>query len=238
MATGTNDAELWLGICQRLAPVFIEMYQKLPDQGPLIFVDTETTGWKDSDIIELGAISVAPFETDSINVTDPQALLALGVDVRMEHFWELIDPGDDVQISPFAVGIHGITREMLKRHGRPAAETLGHFREWVHHLSPKHLVAHNAAFDKGMLQGDFAKHGIAYDLPDFLCTVKMAKVLPVINRKLGTLAEYFGCANQQAHRSITDAEVCAFAYARMALMEPEPKKKRTRRRRSCSGVKG
>ena len=44
----------------------------------------------------------------------------------------------------------------------------------------------------------------------------MAKGLPVENRKLGTLAQYFGYDNQQAHRSITDAEVCAYIFAKMA----------------------
>jgi DNA polymerase-3 subunit epsilon len=116
------------------------------------------------------------------------------------------------------VRIHGITPEMLKRHGRPAGEALRRFAEWLEWVSPKRLVAHNAAFDKGMLEAALSRHGVALRLPGFLCTVRMARDLPVPDRKLATLARHFGCDNRQAHRSITDAEVCAYIFARMALM--------------------
>jgi DNA polymerase III epsilon subunit-like protein len=59
----------------------------------------------------------------------------------------------------------------------------------------------------------------------------MAKGLPVPNRKLATLAKHFGCDNRQAHRSITDAEVCAYVFARMALMDLGRAKKKTPRGR-------
>jgi DNA polymerase-3 subunit epsilon len=203
MAVGRSDAELWFGICQRLVPVFAKLFQKRPGIGPLVFMDTETGGLEGGDIVELGAISVG---------TGP----AGSSDVRMDYFWELIDPGG-ARVSPFAARIHGITPDMLKRHGRPPRDVLLEFAEWVGWASPKNLVAHNARFDKGMLEAAFSKHGVAYRLPEFLCTVRMAKGLPVENRQLGTLAKHFGYDNQQAHRSITDTEVCAYIFARMAL---------------------
>jgi DNA polymerase III epsilon subunit-like protein len=210
MSSGANDAELWMGICQRLAPVFAEVFQKFPDIGPLVFLDTETDGLEDGGVIELGAISV------SAN-PDASGPLFPAPDVLMGHFWELMDPGG-ARVSPFAMRIHGITPEMLRTHGAPAGEALRRFAEWVEWAAPKNLVAHNAAFDRGMLRAAFARHGVAWRLPEFLCTVKMAKGLAVPNRKLGTLARHFGCDNRQAHRSITDAEVCAYVFARMALM--------------------
>jgi DNA polymerase-3 subunit epsilon len=217
MATDGNDAGLWLGICQRLAPVFTELFQKRPGIGPLAFIDTETGCMEDGDIIELGAISVGPSPTDPM-------------DVRMECFWELICPGES-GVSPFSTKIHGITPEMLKRRGRPPKEAFQGFVEWVEWVSPRHLVAHSAKFDKGMLEVALSKHGVDYCLPEFLCTVAMAKGLPVENRKLGTLARYFGYENQQAHRSITDAEVCAYIFAKMSLMGVAQAQRKPPRRR-------
>jgi len=202
MTTGANDAELWFGVCQRLGPVYAELFRRHPDIGPLVFIDTETAGKEAGDIIELGAISIG------LSPTVP-------LDARMEYFWDLVEPGE-AGVAPFATKIHGITLETLKAHGRPPKETFTRFAEWVRWVSPKRLVAHSASFDKGMLEAAFAKHGVPYDLPDFLCTVKMAKGLPVENRKLETLAQHFGYDNQQAHRSITDAEVCAYIFAKMA----------------------
>ena len=137
MATGTNDTELWFGVCQRLGPVFAELFQRHPDIGPLMFIDTETAAMEAGDIIELGAIFVG------LSPTNPP-------DVRMEYFWELIEPGE-AGVSPFATRIHGITLETLKAHGRPPKETFTRFAEWVRLVSPKHLVAHSARFDQGML---------------------------------------------------------------------------------------
>jgi NAD-dependent DNA ligase len=71
-----------------------------------------------------------------------------------------------------------------------------------------------------MLENDLAKHGISFMLPEFLCTRKMAKGLPIENKKLGTIANYFNYANQQAHRALADAEVCAYIFAQMSLTRP------------------
>jgi DNA polymerase-3 subunit epsilon len=203
MVAGANDAEVWLGVCQRLAPLFAEVFKGFPAIGSLVFVDTETSGFGGSDIIELGAISIGRSKSDPLGVC-------------MDYFWEMIDPGG-ARVSPFATRIHGITPDMLKRHGRPPKETYRRFAEWIEWLSPKNLVAHNAAFDRGMLEAAFLEHGVECRLPEFLCTMKMAKGLPTADRKLGTLARHFGCANRQAHRSITDAEVCAFIFAEMTI---------------------
>jgi DNA polymerase III epsilon subunit-like protein len=121
---------------------------------------------------------------------------------------------------PWVIEIHGITNEMLRKHGHPPRETLLQFLEWANSKSPKYFVAHCASFDRGMLEHDLRKHGIYFRLPEFLCTRKMAKGLPIENKKLGTIASYFNCANQQAHRALSDAEVCAYIFAQMSLTRP------------------
>jgi len=217
---------LWPGICQRLTPVFTQLYSpnevkesadpstsdacfqptlsENPSYGTLIFVDTETSGFTDADIIELGALSVG---VDSLEKK-----------IKLDYFWQLINPGEGTVLSHRAVKIHGITRNMLRIYGHPPQDTLQRFLEWSKSKSPDYFVAHNAAFDKQMLNNSFVKYGLNCRLLNFLCTMKMARELSVENRKLGTVARYFNYVNQQAHRSITDAEVCAYIFAKMSLM--------------------
>jgi DNA polymerase III epsilon subunit-like protein len=204
--SGIDFPRLWEGIQRRLLPVFAKFYEKKPDYGPLIFFDTETTGLMDSDIIELGALSVNYDPVDG--------------GVKLDAFCKLINPGSGIIMPPWVIEIHGITNEMLRKYGHPPRGTLLQFLEWAQSKSPKYFVAHCASFDKGMLENDLLKHGIDFSLPEFLCTRKMAKGLPIENKKLGTIAKYFNYANQQAHRGLTDAEVCAYIFAQISLTMP------------------
>ena len=199
-----------LRIWQRSSPVFVEFYKKNPFYGSLIFVDTETTGvTQDADIIELGAISIAPTDDAS---------------VEFNIFSELIYPRKGVYISLSAFKKHGITERELKKYGKPPKKTLDMFIKWIKSKSPDYLVAHNAGFDENMLYNDMMKHGINYNLPEFLCTVKMARklkkagIITTPNAKLATLADYFDCPIKPKHRSISDAEACAYIFAKMMLL--------------------
>jgi len=197
-------------IHQRLSSVFVQLYHENPSAGALIFVDTETSGFtRDVDIIELGAISVE---------------LTSAMAIKIDLFSELVYPRKGVYIHPGAVAIHGITEYTLRKYGKPSRETLTRFIEWVKSKSPTYLVAHNARFDEGMLYMSFLKYKINYDLPEFLCTMKMARILkkekrlPIENAKLVTVANYFNCPQMPEHRSVADAEACAYIFARMALL--------------------
>jgi len=201
-----DAAAAWPSICHRLLPIFSCFYQRFPDYGPLIFLDTETTGLKDGDVIELGAISVDYYPN-------------LGR-AEMDAFCQLIYPGPGTIMPYWAIEIHGITNETLRKHGRPPREVFANFAHWAREKSPSYFVAHSAPFDKGMLEWDLSKHGVEYDFPEFLCTVKMAKGLPTNNRKLGTLAAYYDFPNRQAHRGLADSEVCAYIFAKMMLTRP------------------
>ena len=196
---------LWPGICQRLKPCFNQYYAENPTRGTLIFIDTETSGFRDADIIELGAISVGPATSEAM-------------DVELDYFCKLIYPGPMARISPWATKVHGITDKILVRHGQPPIDVFKSFLHWTGTKSPQYFVAHNARFDRGMLENDLRKHGIICILPKFLCTLTMAKALPLSSRKLGAVASHFDYSNQRAHRSLTDAEVCAYIFAQMSLM--------------------
>jgi len=201
-----DAAAAWPSICHRLLPIFSSFYQRFPDYGPMIFLDTETTGLKDGDVIELAAISVDYYPN-------------LGR-AEMDAFCQLIYPGPGTIMPPWVIEIHGITNETLRKHGLPPRDVFASFVHWAREKSPKCFIAHSASFDKGMLECDFSKHSIEYDFPEFVCTVKMAKGLPTKNRKLGTLAGYYNFPNRQAHRGLADSEVCAYIFAKMMLTRP------------------
>ena len=238
----SNDVTaLWPGMCERLTPVFTQLYSPIevgesidqstpvvcfqsalsekPCYGPLIFVDTETSDFMDADIIELGALSVSFDSLEDENV-------------KLDYFWQLINPGEGTVLSHRAVKIHGITRNMLRMYGHPPQETFQRFLDWSKSKSPDFFVAHNATFDRQMLKNSFTKYGINHKLSKFLCTMKMASNLSIENRKLGTVARHFNYINQQAHRSLTDAEVCAYIFAKMSLMGIAPKNRITKKLRS------
>ena len=106
----------------------------------------------------------------------------------------------------------------------PPKETLELFIEWIKLKSPDYLVAHNAGFDENMLYNNFKKYGISYNLPEFLCTLKLARKmkksgsLAIENAKLATVANYLDCPIKPKHRSISDAEACAYIFAKMMLI--------------------
>jgi DNA polymerase III epsilon subunit-like protein len=109
----------------------------------VIFLDTETTGNRDG--------------------VDHLVQLAYRVDGG-EYVNELFNP--PVRISYEAMAVHHITHKHLE--GKPAFDGSDHKLKLQELLKDNILVAHNAAFDMGVLRGEgvFAKK--------FICTFKVA----------------------------------------------------------------
>lgn len=72
----------------------------------------------------------------------------------------LADPG--VEIPERAAAVHGITSEVARAEGRPAAEVVGEVRtaiDWIaRHEVP--LVIYNAPYDLGLLAAECRRHGL------------------------------------------------------------------------------
>jgi len=151
----------------------------------LIFLDLETTGMAAAEerITEIGLVEVANGE-------------AVG------SWSQLVNP--QRSIPPFIQALTGITDKMVE--DAPTFEQLatGLFER----LDGKLLVAHNARFDFGFLECEFARLGICYR-PQVLCTVKLSRKLFPEQRRhnLDSLIERHGLRCEARHRALGDAEV-------------------------------
>jgi DNA polymerase III subunit epsilon len=154
-------------------------------------VDVETTGWapENADITEIGAVRVH-------------------AGTVIAEFGSLVNPGTPV---PEAITeLTGISDQMLIT-APPVAAVLPRLLAFA---EGSVLAAHNAPFDLKFLTAACA--GMGCDWPGFevLDTVRLARHLmatpqEVPDRKLATLATFFGTPVRPSHRALDDARATA-----------------------------
>ncbi|MEM1317638.1 MAG: DNA polymerase III subunit epsilon [Pseudomonadota bacterium] len=161
-----------------------------------IIFDTETTGLsaKDGDrVIEIGAVEM-------------KDLIPTG-----RTFHQYIHPGDR-EIHPDALKVHGITMERLAN--EPRFEAVGQsFKDFC---GDAMLVAHNAPFDIGFLDAEYARMGLPACDPELvLDTVQVArKKFPGARVSLDMLCDRFDIsrANRVLHGALLDARLLAEVF--------------------------
>jgi len=150
-------------------------------------VDVETTGWapEDASITEIGAVRVHG-------------------GTAIAEFGSLVNPGTPVP--PAITELTGISDEMLAS-APPVGAVLPGLLAFA---DGSVLAAHNAPFDLAFLTA--ASAAIGRDWPGFevLDTVRLARHLmatpqEVPDRKLATLAQFFGTPVRPSHRALDDA---------------------------------
>ena len=102
--------------------------------------------------------------------------------------------------------LHGITWEMVA--GEP---TFGELWPELKALlaDVKFLAAHNAPFDRGVLQTCGAAYGLKLPRLPFLCTVKLARqTWKLFPTKLPDVCNFLGIPLEH-HNAASDAEACA-----------------------------
>lgn len=116
----------------------------------------------------------------------------------------LINPERD--IPPYITALTGITPDMVVN-APTFAEAADDILSW---LDGRIFIAHNAQFDYGFLQKEFAQLGIRWEVQR-LCTVRISRrLVPGLRSyNLGRLAEHFGIGIEQRHRAAGDAEATA-----------------------------
>lgn len=166
-----------------------------------IVLDTETTGLEVDHghrIIEVGCV-----ELRNRRVTG-------------NDFHQYVHP-QDKDIDPGAVEVHGITMEFLR--DKPAFRELADAL-WKY-LAGAELIIHNAAFDVGFLDREFARCGFSDRLAD-VCritdTVAMARKLhPGQRVSLDALCRRYEVDNsrRELHGALLDARLLADVYLAM-----------------------
>ena len=121
-----------------------------------------------------------------------------------DGFYSLVDPKSGFDY--FNSRLTGISEETVV--GAPTFPDL-----WTRIspiMSDGILVAHNAAFDMGVLRRCLYDYGIAWkESVPYLCTVQMGRrLLPGMSHKLDALCDYYGISLSH-HQAESDARACA-----------------------------
>ena len=166
-----------------------------------IVLDTETTGLETRlghRVIEIGCIEV--------------------VNRRMtgNTYHQYINPERDIDEA--AIEVHGITLDMLK--DKPRFEQIA--EELLGFLRGAELIIHNAPFDVGFLNYEFALANLGENLVDESCSVLDSLVMarhkhPGQKNSLDALCKRYGVDNSQRelHGALLDAEILADVYLLM-----------------------
>ncbi|KAA1175496.1 DNA polymerase III subunit epsilon [Rhizobium tropici] len=163
-----------------------------------IIFDTETTGLDNraDRIIEIGGIELFNhFPTG-----------------KTLHLF--INPGDR-KVHPDALAVHGITDESLK--DKPAFEIVAD--QILEFFGDAKWIAHNATFDMGFVNAEFARLGRPPILPDMVIdTLAMARRKhPMGPNSLDALCRRYGIDNSHRtkHGALLDSELLAEVYIEM-----------------------
>lgn len=167
---------------------------------PLVVTDTETTGTSAANnrIIEIGAIAIHP---DGLRTT----------------FSHLINPETAI---PYRITrITGITTGHVANKPR-AADVMP---DYMTFLGDGIFTAHNIGFDRGFINAELSRLGLAELDNAGLCSLRLARrLLPGLRSKsLGNLAAFFKLNGEGRHRALRDAEVTVGVLERLLLIAEE-----------------
>lgn len=167
-----------------------------------IVLDTETTGIEPREghrIIEIGCVEV--------------------VNRRLtgNHFHVYINP--EREIEQEAIDVHGITNQFLA--DKPKFRDIA--ADFIEFIRGAQLVIHNAPFDVGFMNHEFAKEpSTRGTVTDDICTVLDTLVLarqmhPGQKNNLDALCKRYGIDNshRELHGALLDAEILADVYLMM-----------------------
>ncbi len=165
-----------------------------------VILDTETTGLNPATgdrIIEIGCVEII-----DRRLTD-----------RTFHYY--INPERDIDAGAFAV--HGLSREFLS--DKPVFGSI--VEQLIEFVDGAEIVIHNAAFDLGFLDNEFALlkrppfRGLASKIIDTLLDAR--QMFPGKRNSLDALCDRFNISNEHRtlHGALLDAQLLAEVYIAM-----------------------
>lgn len=166
-----------------------------------IVLDTETTGLEPEQghrIIEIGCVELANRELTG------------------NHYHVYINPEREVEDS--AVEVHGITNEFLA--DKPVFRDIA--SDFFAFIEGAELIIHNAPFDVGFMDHEFALLNAGYPRTRDVCKVTDSLALarrkhPGQKNNLDILCRRYGVdnSNRELHGALLDAEILALVYLAM-----------------------
>jgi DNA polymerase-3 subunit epsilon len=169
-----------------------------PDNERVIFFDTETTGFyaKNGDrIVEIGCVEV------------------IGNVETGRTFHRYINPGSR-QVDPGALEVHGLSNEFLSKY--PKFREV--YQDFLDFIGDSTLIAHNAPFDMGFLEAEFALLGRPKPSNKVVDTVRIARLkYPGQKNSLDALCTRLGVdkSARDLHGALIDSSLLARVYVKM-----------------------
>ena len=148
------------------------------------------------------------FDTETPNCRN-DCICSIGITVVedgkiVDERYDLVDP--EARFDVFNVQLHGICPDMVRfEKNFPVL-----WEELTPIMDSGILVAHNAAFDLGVLTKLFRRYGIHREGDSYACTVRMGrKCIPEApNHKLNTLCQLLNIPLDH-HNAASDSHACA-----------------------------
>ena len=143
----------------------------------VLLVDTETTGFAqrgpNGSLIQPRIVAITWFVGPADNPSE-----------RVRTF--LVRP-DGFVIPAGATAVHRITTERAREHGTSLAIVMQQLREDIATLQPQFVVAHNAAYDIPVVEGEFQRLGLPCPISGLraICTMQTTTALCRIPRRGG-----------------------------------------------------
>jgi len=163
---------------------------------PAVILDTETTG----------------LDAENDRVVSVGAVCAHGTRLYRSHMIDaLLDPG--VPIPALSTTFHGITDDMVQ--GAAAfPDVWGDLERMTRN---RVVIGHNVPFDLTILRAECVRHGLAWEPPVFIDTLRLATLLnPTLKDfELETLASIYQVDLHGRHTALGDAMVTAELWFRM-----------------------
>ena len=189
--------------------------------GPVLFVDTETTGlvdWK------------APLTAEHQPRVAAVGLILATRERRLAAFTALVRPDGAWTMPPAAAAVNGLSTELCQEFGLKF-EYAWHVLVTLAHRAER-ICCHNVAFDKAMLDIEVGRLSGIATMPErtWFCTKEQATGVCKLPKpsggsgyKLPTLDEAHrhlcGVPVEGAHNALVDAEACARVYWKLVGLE-------------------
>ncbi|HUH38108.1 MAG TPA: 3'-5' exonuclease [Spongiibacteraceae bacterium] len=162
------------------------------------------------------SVVVLDFETTGLCIDKGDRAIEVGAVLVEEgritrRFQQLMNPG--VRINEFVESLTGISNRMLAK-APPCAEVMEQFADFI---GDHNLVAHNASFDKRVLDAELQGIKRHYG-GKFACSLLVSRrIYPdAPNHKLGGLVAYKQLATDGVfHRALADSEMTARLWLKM-----------------------
>ena len=198
----------------------------------IICFDTETTGLPEGRHISI-------YETDKWPHIVQLSFMIYDTEKKevVEEYDEIIKIGQEIELTPKSVEIHGITREIIEQRGIPIGDALRAFKRALHNSDCS--IGHNLSFDKRLLiveairnkgfdsndnsnvQLHFGKEFCTMLNSVDVCKIKMLRKDGTNYHKYPTLLELhqylFQIKPHNAHNSKVDVLICLRCYCKLAF---------------------